>query len=151
LVAHFVQKYARPGAAPKQLAPRTMEALLRYRWPGNVRELENAVERGCVTSRDDFIRPQNLPREVITASERALPIRVDLSRPLEAQVADVVAAFEVRYLRRALRKTHGNLRRTARIAGRSKRAIASMLERYKIDIEEFIAIRHGHCTNAHSI
>src|SRR5205085_1379354 len=55
LAAHFAEKYARPGDAPKRIAPPAMEVLLNYRWPGNVRELENAIERACVTSRGDLI------------------------------------------------------------------------------------------------
>ena len=45
-----------------------MEALIQYRWPGNIRELENAIERACVTSRDDVIRPENLPAEILKPS-----------------------------------------------------------------------------------
>ena len=47
LAEHFVQKFSRAGAAPKQIAPEAMEALLQHRWPGNIRELENAIERAC--------------------------------------------------------------------------------------------------------
>src|SRR5262249_44727881 len=57
LAAHFAQKFSRPGAPPKDIAPEAMELLLQHRWPGNIRELENAIERATVTSRDDVIRP----------------------------------------------------------------------------------------------
>src|SRR5439155_334655 len=63
LVTHFAQKYARPGQAPKQVSPESMDILMRYAWPGNVRELENAIERACVTSRTEWIHPENLPPE----------------------------------------------------------------------------------------
>ena len=59
------QKYSRPGEPPKTIAPEAMELLLQHRWPGNIRELENAIERACVTSRDDVIRPENLPAEIL--------------------------------------------------------------------------------------
>jgi DNA-binding NtrC family response regulator len=36
LAMHFAQKYARPGCAPKQIAPEAMEVLLGHHWPGNV-------------------------------------------------------------------------------------------------------------------
>jgi DNA-binding NtrC family response regulator len=138
LVGHFLQKYARPGAAPKQMAPPAMEALLRYQWPGNVRQLENAVERGCVTARDEIIGPRNLPSEIVTPSGRSRAVvHPDLSQPLAAQIPNVLAAFEERYLRRALRKARGSLARTARIAGLSKRTVTSKLAQHKIDRAEF--------------
>jgi DNA-binding NtrC family response regulator len=35
--------------------PQAMDRLLRHPWPGNVRELMNAVERGVVLSRGDYL------------------------------------------------------------------------------------------------
>jgi two-component system, NtrC family, response regulator HydG len=39
----------------KGFTPRAMDRLLRHPWPGNVRELMNAVERGVVLSRGDYL------------------------------------------------------------------------------------------------
>ena len=57
-----------PQRAPKTISPEAMEVLIQFRWPGNIRELENAIERACVTSRDDVIRPENLPPDVLKPS-----------------------------------------------------------------------------------
>ena len=73
LAQHFAQKFSRPGSPPKTISPEAMEVLIQFRWPGNIRELENAIERACVTSRDDVIRPENLPAEVLQALTPALP------------------------------------------------------------------------------
>ncbi len=104
LATHFVQKFTPPGGSPKLISPEAMEALLQHRWPGNIRELENAIERACVTSREDIIRPENLPPEILNLPRPEYHIPVDLSRPLAAQVAELTAAVEDRYLRRALKK-----------------------------------------------
>src|SRR5262249_4308089 len=133
LAAHFLQKYARPGVAIKQLAPEAIESLLRYRWPGNVRELENAIERACVTARDHVVRPENLPAEIRKPTSATRAVRVDLSRRLDEQLPDVIAAFEERYLRRALRKARGNLARVARIAGLPINGLSDKILRCKID------------------
>jgi DNA-binding NtrC family response regulator len=133
LAMHFVQKYARPGTAPKQIAPEAMDVLLRYRWPGNIRELENAIERASVTSRDEFIRPENLPPELLKPAGNKVPFPVDLGRPLAEQLAEVTATFEERYLRRALKKARGHIGRTARISGLSRRSISDKIAQYKID------------------
>ena len=61
LADHFVQKFSRPGMPPKTISPEAMEALLQHRWPGNIRELENAIERACVTSRDETIKAGEPP------------------------------------------------------------------------------------------
>ena len=82
LATHFVQKFSPPGAPPKTIAPEAMELLLQHRWPGNIRELENAMERACVTSRDDVIRPENLPAEILKPSRPRYQLPVDLKRPL---------------------------------------------------------------------
>ena len=74
LAAHFTQKFSRPGIAARRPSPqRRWKLLLQHRWPGNIRELENAIERACVTSRDDTIRPENLPIEILKPGRPKLP------------------------------------------------------------------------------
>jgi DNA-binding NtrC family response regulator len=137
LARHFVEKFSRPGAPPKAIAPEAMEALIQYRWPGNIRELENAIERACVTTRDDVIRVENLPPEILEPGRPRLQLAVDLSRPLTEQVAELTAAFEERYLRRALKKCRGHIGRTAHLTGLSRRTITEKLTLYQIDKTEF--------------
>jgi DNA-binding NtrC family response regulator len=135
LATHFVDKYSPSG--PKHIAPDAMEALLRYRWPGNIRELENAIERACVTSQDEWIRLENLPPEIVRPAKAKIPFPVDLSRPLKDQLPEMIAEFEERYLRRALRKARGRIDRTARITGLSVRSISDKLALYKIDKTDY--------------
>ncbi len=114
-----------------------MEALLQHRWPGNIRELENAMERACVTSRDDIVRPENLPAEIFKPSRPRIQLPVDLSRPLTEQLAELIATFEERYLRRALKRTRGHIGRTARLTGLSRRTITEKLALYRIEKADF--------------
>jgi DNA-binding NtrC family response regulator len=137
LATHFVQKFSPPGAAPKTIAPEAMELLLQHRWPGNIRELENAMERACVTSRDDVIRAENLPAEILKPSRPRYQLPVDLKRPLTEQLAELTAAFEERYLRRALKRTRGHIGRTAHLTGLSRRTITDKIALYQIDKSEF--------------
>jgi two-component system response regulator AtoC len=134
---HFVQKFRRLNRCAKQIAPEAMEAMLQYRWPGNIRELENAIERACVTSRTELIGPENLPAEIVKPAGPRSQLQVDLSRPLADQVAEMAAAFEQRYLRMALKKTHGHVGRTAVLTGLSRRTITEKLALYQIDKAEF--------------
>ncbi len=136
LAMHFSQKYSRGGA--KQIAPEAMEILYRYRWPGNIRELENAIERACVTSRDEWIRPENLSPDLSAPAKTKLPFQVDLTRPLTEQLPELIASFEERYLRKALRKARGHIGRTAKITGLSRRSISDKIALYKINKTQFM-------------
>src|SRR5262249_27800863 len=137
LATHFTEKYARPDEPPKQFAPAAMQVLLNYRWPGNIRELENAIERACVTTRDNFIQPENLPPELTTPAAPKLPFHIDLDRPLPILLREAAANIEQQYIRKALKKTRGNVGRCARICGLSRRSITAKITEYKIDKTAF--------------
>ena len=137
LATHFAEKYCKPNESPKQIAPGAMEVLLSYRWPGNIRELENAIERACVTSRDSYIQPENLPPELTTPATPKMPFHIDLDRPLPVLLREASAAIEQQYIRKALKKTRGNVGRCARICGLSRRSITAKITEYKIDKMSF--------------
>jgi DNA-binding NtrC family response regulator len=86
-----------------------------------------------VTSQEDSIRPENLPPEVVKPAPVRVPFPVDLSRPLTEQMTEVVAAFEERYLRQALKKARGHVGRAAEITGLSRRSVSDKIAQYKID------------------
>jgi DNA-binding NtrC family response regulator len=137
LATHFTQKYARKGEAPKQIAPQAMELMLGYRWPGNIRELENAIERACVTCRGDAIRPEDLPAELLTPHAPKLPFVIDLEKPLPDLLRDICTDIEQQYIRKALKKSHGNIGRCAKICGLSRRSISAKIAEYKINKTAF--------------
>lgn len=133
LATHFVNKYRRPDHSDFRIAPETMEILLSHDWPGNIRQLENAIERACVTARDGIMRPENLPADLLNPPKARTPFQVDLGRTLPAQLESVVAMFEERYLRKALKKTRGHVGRCAMICGLSRRSVTEKISLYKID------------------
>jgi DNA-binding NtrC family response regulator len=137
LATYFTEKYCRPGEPPKRISPQGMELLLHYRWPGNIRELENAIERACVTTRDDTIRPENLPQEILTPATTKTPFAIDLGRPLPEPLKELSSDVEQQYIRKALKKSHGNIGRCARICGLSRRSITAKIAEYKINKAAF--------------
>jgi DNA-binding NtrC family response regulator len=137
LATHFSAKYARPGESPKPFAPQAMDVLLHYRWPGNIRELENAVERACVTCHGDEIQPDDLPPDLTLPGNSRQPFSVDLDRPLPELLRDVCADIEKQYLRKALKKSHGNIGRCAKICGLSRRSISAKIGEYQINKTAF--------------
>jgi transcriptional regulator with GAF, ATPase, and Fis domain len=135
---HFTEKYSPPGKPPKQISPEAMEVLLNYHWPGNIRELENAIERACVTSRDNTLRVENLPQELLAPPPRAKsPFSVDLDRPLPDLLQEVTARVERQYIQKALKKARGNVGRCAQICGLSRRSISAKIAEYKLEKSEF--------------
>jgi DNA-binding NtrC family response regulator len=133
LAQHFTEKYARVGEPPRQIAPQAMEVLLQCRWSGNIRQLENAIERACVTARDGVIRPEDLPPELTASPSSKLPCNIDLERPLPDLLRDLTTEIEQQYIRKALKKSHGNIGRCARICGLSRRSISAKIAEYKIN------------------
>ncbi len=136
LANHFCEKYARPGEAPQQIGPEAMEALLKHPWPGNVRELESVIERACVTCQERTIGKEHLGPEFSHPAEARTPFKVDLTRPLPVVLKEITTDVERRYIRKALRKTHGNVWRCAQICGMSRRSITAKLAEYNIDRKE---------------
>jgi DNA-binding NtrC family response regulator len=132
LAQHFCEKYSRNGEV-RQISPQAMEVLLQSRWSGNIRQLENAIERACVTSRDGIIRPEDLPPELLTPQAAKLPFNIDLDRPLPDLLRDVTVEIEQQYIRKALKKSHGNIGRCARVCGLSRRSISAKIAEYKIN------------------
>ena len=140
LVGHFCEKFARPGQKPPTVTPEALAVLTKCQWPGNVRQLENAIERACVTARDGSIRVKDLPSDVGRRAEgHKSPFQVDLTRKLPEQLAELVAAFEKRYITRALRRTRGHVGKCAKITGLSRRSITDKISQYGIDKQEFKA------------
>jgi DNA-binding NtrC family response regulator len=137
LVVHFIQKYAAPGAACKQMAPEAMEVLLAHSWPGNIRELENAIERACVTARDALIDVKNLPPDLVNPPKSGSPFTLDLSKPLSDLIRNSITQIEGQYIREALRKSHGHIGRCAEMCGLSRRSITSKIAEYQLDKSEF--------------
>ena len=133
LATHFTVKYSRPGESPKQIAPAAMDLLLKHSWPGNIRELENAIERGCVTSRDPVIQVENLPPELLNPPKPNVPFVCDVSRPLTELIDELVSNLEREYIQKALKNTHGHVGRCALISGLSRRSITKKIAEYQLD------------------
>ncbi len=141
LVDHFCAKFSRPGQKRLSVSAEAMDVLTKCPWPGNVRQLENAIERACITAREGVIRAKDLPTDAGARGDgQKHPFQPDLTRSLPEQVNELVAAFEKRYLLRALRKTRGHVGKCADITGLSRRSITDKIAQYEIDKSQFKAL-----------
>ncbi len=136
LVAHFREKFCRPGESPKEISAEAMRLLMANSWPGNVRELENVIERVCVTCQDAVIDRQHLAADLTAPIRTRIPFAIEIDRPLPELLREYIASIESRYIRKALARTHGHVGQCARICGLSRRSITSKLAEYGIDRQE---------------
>jgi len=129
LVAHFVRVHGRLREAPLSgVSDAALAALARHAWPGNIRELENAVQRALVTAQGSRLEEADFhfARHAGQAGEeersrgasgagRDAALAIPPGTRLD-EVEDLVIAD-------ALRRTHGDKERAARLLGISSRTL----------------------------
>jgi PAS domain S-box-containing protein len=94
LVDFFIDRFnLRKGRAVKGIAREALSVLMTCDWPGNLRELENAVEHAFVLCRDDIIRPEDLP-------ENLVPAHVPMSLPAGSTLKEIERWAILQMLRR---------------------------------------------------
>jgi len=149
LVAHFVQRCnERLGKSVQGLTPAALAALERCPWPGNIRELDNLIERMVLFASGPTIDEGDLPDAysgeggsaplASESSTRLLPdpaserqIRLPLSslgHDLKEAVKHGSRLVEEALIREALTKTDGNVTRSARALGISRRSLQSKMK-----------------------
>lgn len=116
-----------------------LQKLLSYSWPGNIRQLENVLERAVLMSELSILRVQDLPPEVVEASESG----VDLSKaggdsPFVQEYQsgesfkDIVKrqtqAVEREIIEKALAQNEGNITKTAEKLGLSRKGLQLKLK-----------------------
>ncbi len=103
-----------------------MDLMIRYNWPGNVRELMNAIERGVVLSRDEYLGDSDLSMirgpETDTAADSQL---------LEDALTDMpLDAVEKVTILKMLQTTAGNKSEAARRLGITRKTLHKKLKKY---------------------
>ncbi|MFO7884639.1 MAG: sigma-54 dependent transcriptional regulator [Desulfobacteraceae bacterium] len=125
LALHFLDIFSRKNKrAINGFSPDAMDAMIRYPWPGNVRELMNAVERGVVLTRSDYISKTDLPFIITRQDESAETSTSEIKDiPLtEIEKKAIIATFE---------SCRGNKSETARRLGITRKTLAKKLDSYK--------------------
>ena len=106
-----------------RLSAEAAELLAQRKWPGNVRELEGVLERAIAFSRGRELRRQ-VVEDVLAESEESL-----------ASIRRHRGEIEREALLAAIRKTGGNVTRTAEILGRSRSAVYRLIEKHGIPMD----------------
>jgi two-component system response regulator HydG len=124
LAQHFLSSFSEKNQkAIKGFTPKAMDRLIRYNWPGNVRELMNAVERGVVLSRADYIDDTDMPF-FSDAGEAAKGTNIPMDVPLEEMERTTIL--------RTLESAGGNKSEAARRLGITRRTLHQKLKKYGV-------------------
>ena len=127
LAEHFLQRYAeKNNRNVSGITPGCMDVMLHYPWPGNVRELENAMERGVILMRGDYLDEEILPIPIkkwsqqesgtITAGMEGLPSSLE-----EAEKMVILKTLD---------EVDGNKSEAARRLGITRKTLLSKLNKY---------------------
>ncbi|MDW8002789.1 MAG: sigma-54 dependent transcriptional regulator [Deltaproteobacteria bacterium] len=113
LVYHMIKKYSK--GMDVRIEEEAMEYLINREWKGNVRELENAIARACILSDYTIIKVNHL-KEVEMAKEERF---------------GSLEEMETKMIIEALRATHGNRTRAAKILGITPRTLRNKIKEYR--------------------
>jgi len=124
LAQHFLASFSDKNQKTiKGFTPKAMDRLIRYNWPGNVRELMNAVERGVVLTRTDYIDEADIP----FFKEDETAVKVEIIPP------DIpLDEMERSTILRTLDSVNGNKSEAARRLGITRRTLHKKLKRYGV-------------------
>ena len=135
LAEHFILKFSREYAKPpRPLHPAFIAWLEDYHWPGNIRELENTILRAFLLSDGGYVSGED---SYIAESEDSKTFG-----KFNDQKALAIAGFERHYLERLLIETHGNISLAAKLAGKERRALGKLLQKYGINRIDYVHDRH---------
>ena len=124
LAEYFVQEFARKNN--RQVAgitPECMDILNRYPWPGNVRELENAIERGIILMRGEYLDVNGLPLAIQRWADR--------NAPEENEQPATLKEAEKALILKTLEETGGNRSEAARRLQISRKTLLNKLKSYQ--------------------
>ena len=132
LVDHFVVRFNREfGRRVKGPSEETLALMFAYRWPGNVRELRNVIERAILLESEEWILPEHLPIEIVSAGGSA-PKVLETRLHTEAGVLTLAKAEQIA-IEMALAQANGNKTRAAEALGISRQTLRTKLKEYRME------------------
>jgi len=129
LAQHFLDVFTvKNHKEIKGFTPQAMDQLIRYNWPGNVRELMNAVERGVVLARTEYLDGQVLTiiQNNDAPSAETLPALDDNGIDMTLEQVEKAAIL------RTLASTSGNKSKAARQLGITRKTLHKKLKKYGV-------------------
>ncbi len=135
-ISHYNQKFER---SIKGVTAKLKEALFKYDWPGNVRELQHMIECGFnLLQKEPFIGFAALPlhqRQKLSNLQQGEAI--ELAKTLHGgevpNLNDYLDEVEKQLIKRALKKTEGNISAAGRLLDISRQSLYYKIKKYELE------------------
>ncbi len=122
LADFFLHRFSeRNNRTVKGITPECMDVLIHYPWPGNVRELENAIERGVILMRGEYLDVAGLPIALQRRAEEG---------PLEREQPATLKEAERLLILKTMEETKGNRSEAARRLQITRKTLLNKLKKY---------------------
>jgi two-component system response regulator HydG len=129
LARHFLEVFSEKNRKEIEgFTPQAMDQLIRYAWPGNVRELMNAVERGVVLARSDYLDEKDLT--LISDDAQPKEDFFQMIRPVDADMP--LDEVEKTAILNTLDAADGNKSEAARRLGITRKTLHKKLKKYGV-------------------
>ncbi|MCW5201799.1 MAG: sigma-54 dependent transcriptional regulator [Candidatus Electrothrix communis] len=125
LADFFLRNFAKRNKRQVQgITPECMDIFNRYPWPGNVRELENAIERGVILMRGDYLDLESLPMAVQNWA--------GMNPEKEEEQPSTLREAERVLILKTLEETNGNRSEAARRLQITRKTLLNKLKKYGV-------------------
>ena len=130
LTKYFVQKYKEEFHKNMQKVSQGVEDFfMSYSWTGNVRELRNVIERAMILGDGDTLLMEHLPIEILGQASKQGKVVEGIRIPPEGISLEKV---EEALVRQALKMTHGNQTKAAKLLDISRDALRYRMQKFGI-------------------
>lgn len=110
IAMHFLRRYSEMFEKPvTEIELEATAALQAYSWPGNVRELENVIQRAIIVARDEKLRVEDLPSNMLEENI----VSIDDYEP-SGSFERQLRSYKIKLATTALRENNGNKTLAAR-------------------------------------
>lgn len=126
LAGHLLAGLYQELGIVKKLDEEVVRILEKYSWPGNVRELKNVLEKMLINAVDATISVEDIPLNVMQKVRGGMP-----STAIEG-LDQETGKFEKELIRRVLKSTNRNIKRSAEILRIPRPRLYRLIKRYDI-------------------
>lgn len=135
LMRFYLEQFCKQGGRLLlSISDEASKYLMFYGWPGNIRELKNEMERLAGLVDEDTVHPQDLKPEIIAqdkSNDLDLGSDVCVVR-LDQKLRDGIDQFAKQAIVHALQRNDGNLDKTAKALGLTRKGLYNKRLRYSL-------------------